>query len=320
MKDKQHFKALITEALALIAARQFSEARAMLQEIAADPEVKSLGQITALGLPRKLHSAWLKLAKAEADPVVRSGYQYHLVPPPKLLAPYGRFDRAERIARTAVDRLPAPRVIHQIWIGPKPVPVTCQAWATYAKIQGYDYRLWREEDLATIEIDRNPVFAAMLAAGDFPGAVDVARYVILHRLGGIYLDCDWYPARTDMSFHERLPMAGLTALAEDIPRLTGMGSTLLGNAFIAAPPHHPVFERMLQAIPKIWQDMPEAPAWWSTGPLLFTIVARSGSVSLADAEIVAGQAEPRASLSKVAQMAMHIERHDGGILLAWKPW
>ncbi len=47
-----------------------------------------------------------------------------------------------------------------------------------------------------------------MEAGDLPGAVDVARYFILHAQGGIYLDCDWYPARDDLSFADVLPLIG----------------------------------------------------------------------------------------------------------------
>lgn len=54
----------------------------------------------------------------------------------------------------------------------------------------------------------------MLSEGDYPGAVDVARYILLERFGGIYLDCDWYPARDDVSFDSFLPLAGLTVFDE----------------------------------------------------------------------------------------------------------
>lgn len=54
----------------------------------------------------------------------------------------------------------------------------------------------------------------MLDKRDYPGAVDVARYKLLDRFGGIYLDCDWYPARDDLSFDAVLPMIGLMAFDE----------------------------------------------------------------------------------------------------------
>jgi len=160
----------------------------------------------------------------------------------------------------------------------------------------------------------------MLAKGDLPGAVDVARYAILEQFGGIYLDCDWYPVRNDISFHDLLPMTGLIAMAEDTPRKTGKGSTLLANSFIAAPTHHPVFTRLLDVVPKVTAELPKAPAWWSTGPLLFTLMARGGSVTLADAALVAGALPQHTSLSDVEHWCAKTRSSDSGLLLAWRSW
>ncbi len=43
-----------------------------------------------------------------------------------------------------------------------------------------------------------------------------------------------------------------------------MGSLLLTNSFIATPPGHPVFRRILDFMPDVMTLLPEAPAWWST--------------------------------------------------------
>ena len=160
----------------------------------------------------------------------------------------------------------------------------------------------------------------MLERGDYPGAVDVARYRLLRDHGGIYLDCDWYPARDDISFRHRLPLLGLTALAEDVPRLTGAGSLLLSNAFIAAPPGHPALARIVEVLPQVLDRLPQAPAWWATGPLLFTVIARAGAVTLADAGLVAGAAPAGASAAEIAALCAAATRDDAGLLLAWKPW
>ena len=160
----------------------------------------------------------------------------------------------------------------------------------------------------------------MLERGDMPGAVDVARYLVLQRMGGIYLDCDWYPARNDISFHDRLPLVGLNVIAEDVPRNTGAGSVLLSNALIATPADHPAIRRMLTALPEALAAMPDAPAWWSTGPLLFTVVCRGGAATLADSAIIAESAARDASETEVHGLCAKVLADDGGLLLAWKPW
>lgn len=293
----------------------------MLTEMQTDAEIGALGQHTVLGQPRKLQSAWLSLAKAERDPIRRIGYQFHLVPPPEVLAVFGAFTASERREVAKANRRPVPHILHQIWIGPKPPPITTKAWAAQAGRHGFAYRLWREAELRDAGIAGQGAFDEMLARGDYPGAVDVARYTILHDHGGLYLDCDWLPARDDLGFQDVLPLIGLSAMAEDVPRLTGKGSLLLANSVIAVPPAHPVMARMVEVLPQAMEALPGAPAWWSTGPLLFTVVARgAGAVTVAEAGLVAGSLPGDASPEQIESERLRIAESDGGLLLAWKPW
>lgn len=318
MPDKAYFDDKLAAARRCIAQGDFANARAILDALSKERDRHLMGEETALGLPRRLHSVFLALAKAQGDVVSRVGYQYHLVPAPEIFEPYGRFSADERRVIAVKNREPVPKILHQIWIGDKDVPVSTRAWAAHAKKNGLDYRLWREVDLEREGVFSNPIFAAMLAERDYPGAVDVARYIILSKLGGIYLDCDFYPARDNLSFFDVLPMTGLTAFAEDVPRKMGKGSVLLANSFIATPAGHPVFSRMLDAFPEILEKLPKAPAWWATGPLIFTVVARSGSVSLAGGDFVAAYLPDRSSFSAVE--AACLDGDSDGLLIAWKSW
>lgn len=320
MKDKRHFRSILTDVRQHLEGRNFDEARRILAELVNDPEISALGPLTVVGLPRPLHATFLKLAKVEGDVLRKIAYQYTLVPPTTILAKHGRFPSNERAAMATANRMPVPRTIHQIWIGSKPAPITTRAWRAHAERHGYGYKLWREGDLDTIGVDKNPVFAAMRERGDMPGAVDVARYIVLQQMGGIYLDCDWYPARNDISFHDRLSLVGLNVIAEDVPRDTGSGSVLLSNALIAAPADHPAIRRTLEALPEALAAMPDAPAWWSTGPLLFTVVCRGSAVAIADSAIVAGSAARESSEAEVQAQCAKVLADDGGLLLAWKPW
>jgi inositol phosphorylceramide mannosyltransferase catalytic subunit len=316
MTPKQHMTDAIATARALVAKGDLAAAEALLASLTDDPAIRALGPQTALGLPRRLQAVLLHLAKAKRDPLLRAGYQFHLVPPPETLAPLFRYTPAEQRGLNAANRAPVPRVIHQIWIGPLPVPPACAAWQAHATAMGYRYLLWREADLAALGLPANLVFADMLARGDYPGAVDVARYAILAAQGGIYLDCDWYPARDDCAFHDLLPLTGLTALAEDTPRNTGLGGLLLANSFIATPPDHPAMHRLNAALPAALQALPDAPAWWSTGPLPFTLAARGGAVSIAPPTIIAGQLPQSAAFTDVQALRGAAD----GLLIAWKSW
>ncbi len=317
--ERARIKAALAEVRRLTGAGEFAAARAGLEVLRTDPAISLLGQITALGLPRQLQAALLRLAKAQGDVLARVAYQFHLAPHPDLLARHGLPVTARALC-VAAAVLPVPRVIHQIWIGPLPPPSTTQAWQDHAASQGYIYRLWREGDLRDLGVYGLPVFAAMLARGDLPGAVDVARYAVLLHAGGIYLDCDWYPARRDRGLHDYLPMQGLTLLAEDTPRVSATGSLVLNNSVILTPPGHPVFAHLLAILPEVVEEMGPAPAWWATGPMLITAVARGGPVTVAPPGVLAGLVPQGAGAAEVAARCETVEREDGGLLLAWKPW
>lgn len=317
MTAKKTLDAGLAKAEDLREAGDSAGARAALEALADEPALAALPPVTALGLNRRLHAGFLRLAKRSGDRVARAGLQMLLVPPPDVLSALTEVTTPDRREIAQANARPVPRVLHQVWIGNLSVPPGCAAWQAHARAQGYAYHLWRETEIATLGLS-DGVFRARLAAGDYPGAVDAARYAILARYGGIYLDCDWYPARSDIGFHDVLPMTGLIAMAEEIPRLTGKGPLLLANSFIAVPPAHPVMVRLQEILPLAEQAIPAAPAWWTTGPLIFTLVARGGSLTLADAALVA-RTLPRAAPFAEVQRAMEDAR-DGGMLIGWKSW
>jgi len=320
MRAKDRLKQLLSDAALQRQSGQLEKARQILQSVAEDPEANALGLLTACGLPRGLQSAYLKQAKAEKNAIEKAGYRFHLTPPPELLLPFCRFSTNEKIAINEANKQAVPRSIHQIWVGSRSLPQGAEAWRDHAAEHGYEYTLWRESDLETFGIHKNPAYREMYDKGDLPGAVDVARYIILDKLGGIYLDCDWYPARQDISFHDLMPMTGMGGMAEDIPRNTGKGGLLMANSLIMTPPSHPVLAKLLQTLPDALRILPDAPAWWVTGPLLFTLMSRGGSLSLADSDIVAGELPQETSTDDVIAWCQRSQHHDGGLLLSWKSW
>lgn len=307
----------------LVSNGQLDEAEATLRRLltAVEPNSASaLGSRTVLGMPRKIHSLFLKIAKLRKDSIAKIGLQYSLVPSPELLLPLTEFSEAEVQAMNRSNREPVPRILHQIWLGKLPIPPAAERWHEHAKRHGMVYRLWREADLETLGVEKHPAFMQMMEAGDYPGAVDVARYFILKAHGGIYLDCDWYPARDDISFADVLPLIGLSALAEDTPRHTGLGSLLLTNSFIAAPPHHAVFARLLDVMEEATRRLPEGPAWWSTGPLIMTLLFRRTTVTIPDASFVAAVLERRAPFEAVEAACQEATEKRTGLLIGWKSW
>jgi inositol phosphorylceramide mannosyltransferase catalytic subunit len=162
----------------------------------------------------------------------------------------------------------------------------------------------------------------MRKAGDLPGAVDIARYHLLAREGGLYLDCDWYPADAAMPPGAVFPAQGLSVIAEPAPRLVAGGSLLLSNALIAAPAGHPALRHLIAALPEVAARLPKSPAWWVTGPLAFSLAARRGPVTVLNAGLVAGAVpQGREGLTEArALAAKNSADGDAGFLIAWKGW
>ncbi len=82
-----------------------------------------------------------------------------------------------------------PKVIHRIWIGtaePPHLAAMTRSWRTHFP----DYRLewWTGERLADLGM---PVH--WHRAHTYAEKADIARYLLLHRFGGIYADCDVQP-------------------------------------------------------------------------------------------------------------------------------
>jgi mannosyltransferase OCH1-like enzyme len=273
-----------------------------------------------LGLPRKLHSAYLKLAKISGDRLRVNGLQFTLVPDPATMQAVGTYTGEQRRLIARLAAAPVPRILHQVWIGDLPEPPVVAAWRAHCAAHGMEYRLWDMAALQREGFDTHPSYADMLARQDYPGAADVARYLVLERFGGLYMDADWYPARDDAGFEEFIALVGFTALAAEIPRLTSAGGLLLANAFIATPPAHPVIQRIIEAMPGIMQALPGAPAWWSTGPLIFTYACRGAGVTLATVDMMAAVLPRRAPFSDVEKARETAMRTDRGFIIDWKSW
>jgi len=82
-----------------------------------------------------------------------------------------------------------PKIIHQIWIGPKPRPSRfMDTWA--AKNPDFEYILWSESEL----IKRGMIFLECQKEIDdmseINGKADIIRWEILYKYGGIFLDAD----------------------------------------------------------------------------------------------------------------------------------
>lgn len=84
--------------------------------------------------------------------------------------------------------MPIPKIIHQIWIGPKAPPAKMmETWKN--KHPDFEYILWTEQEC----VRRNMIFECQSQIDtihEIVGKADIMRIEILYRYGGVYVDAD----------------------------------------------------------------------------------------------------------------------------------
>jgi hypothetical protein len=169
----------------------------------------------------------------------------------------------------AVGRLsaaPIPRVVHQIWLGPKRPPLETMESCRQAN-PGWLHVLWTEDNLPPL---RNRVAFDALGTA-YHGKADVLRYELLHRFGGVYVDADQLCLRgfddllgPGVSFFAGYQNLGNPELDDERRR-----TALVANGVLGASPRHPVLERVIRDIGQSRADE-RRPPWLSVGPAALT--------------------------------------------------
>jgi mannosyltransferase OCH1-like enzyme len=150
-----------------------------------------------------------------------------------------------------------PKLIHQIWVGPHPIPDKFTQFMENIKTlhPEYEYRLWTDKDLTTSNftlyeyIEKTPIYAQK---------ADIMRYEILYKYGGIYLDVDFE------IFKNLTPILtnSLIICNEDFNV-----NEYIANCFFACTPNNPNLKRCMENIKhcKLGQKM----VTLDTGPHYF---------------------------------------------------
>ncbi|MDB5326720.1 MAG: Mannosyltransferase [Phycisphaerales bacterium] len=136
----------------------------------------------------------------------------------------------------------------------------------------WTYKLWTDADNDAFVRAEFPDFYPTFAG--LPKGImraDVIRYLLMDKLGGLYLDLDYEVLRP----FDRLNFGCVVPLESSGE--WGEGNDVLGNAYFAAAPGHPFFRRVLDVIQNRPQLTADANVLTTTGPAFITSVYRSMS-------------------------------------------
>lgn len=153
-----------------------------------------------------------------------------------------------------------PKVIHQIWIGPKPLPGQQKRWTQGWKEQhpGWEHHLWGDDTIrAHLPAEALAFFDA---AQSYAGKADVARVWLVNKFGGVYVDTDFQCLQP---IDELLHGCKAFAVVEEY-------SGKLTNAIFGSTPEHPFTNTLIERWGRRFD--PKDPT--KTGPLLFDDIVR----------------------------------------------
>ena len=150
--------------------------------------------------------------------------------------------------------LPIPRVFHQIWLGPDPLP---RDYAEYQRSwlrrhPGWELRVWTEENLPG-DLERKETYELLRRPAE---RSDMLRLELLHRHGGVYVDADFECKR---SIEPLLDGVEFFCAYIDPARVN--------NALIGSVAGHPLLERGIRELRQRTTFGPVDKE--GTGPLFF---------------------------------------------------
>lgn len=150
-----------------------------------------------------------------------------------------------------------PKIIHQIWIGPKEFPQKYKTLATswLKHHPDWKYMLWDNESIKQLKLVNQDLFDA---ADNWGEKSDIARYEILYRFGGLYVDVDFECLKPfDVLHHCYDFYCGLSPL--------DCGVLCAVNALIGTVAGHPILKHCVESL-KNDQNI----GYLKTGPVHFT--------------------------------------------------
>ena len=131
-----------------------------------------------------------------------------------------------------------PRTIHQIWIGPRPLPEVYrryrQTWAE--QHPGWNFYYWDNRAVRELQVSRSGLLDQVRTESE---RSDLLRYEILYRFGGVYVDADFECLRS------------ISKLAEPHTFFLACDKTpqYLNTGLLGVVPRHPFLAAVLASLP-----------------------------------------------------------------------
>jgi hypothetical protein len=176
------------------------------------------------------------------------------------------FRKNAPLVETAQGLLKIPKVVHFIWLGPRPFPPqsvsNVRSWI--AKNPGWTFKFWTDRPrdppchgMEAIVIKEYPfqlLKHCYATSENWGEKSDILRFEILNSEGGVYVDHDASCLKPFEPYHQAYDF--FCGLETPHPPFVGRHITA-GNGVIGSRPGHPVIQRVIQLIDHRWQPILE---------------------------------------------------------------
>lgn len=163
-----------------------------------------------------------------------------------------------------------PRKIHQIWIGDQSKKPTLLMETWKKNHPEWEYFLWSENEIEKINLINLYKYNSHPT---LPGKSDIARYEILYRFGGFFVDADSVSIKP---LDDLLPEKFVCCYESVIHR-----GNLVANGYIGCEPKSKCMYDMIALIASLSNsEIEDIGAWKTIGPLPFTRVVEKNKIKV----------------------------------------
>jgi mannosyltransferase OCH1-like enzyme len=170
-----------------------------------------------------------------------------------------------------------PKIIHQIWIGTRPVPYEwTDTWKQFCKKHKWVHMLWTNEEVEKFKLVNQKCFDK---AKSYQQKSDILRYEIMYKYGGIYLDADMLWLGKNISEYLPLDKGDFIGVQEPYSDYyPTIGRPYLANGFFCCIPKHIILKNCIDSLPK--RIGLSNKAFITTGPGLFNESAKNYPITV----------------------------------------
>eukprot|EP01083_Nonionella_stella_P191813 709667_1 len=158
-----------------------------------------------------------------------------------------------------------PKIIHQIWLGPRAVPRQYKIWSASWRTLNpkWKHMLWTDESLNSFKWKSAVNKSLFEMAQNYGEKSDILRLEILYECGGVYVDYDFECIQT-------LDVIDGNSNISCFFGLSNTGLMEINNAIIGCKPQHEILRDIWKSIQVICSDDDETQTIVKTGPIQVT--------------------------------------------------